>query len=102
VATVVPAAVEAPPVVEAAPLVIEATPVPKPQRLPFEYRRALAAAWADRLSRACLILAGVTLWLALALAAPGFLVLLVVALLGLWWRRDKLLATAETDGEDWL
>ena len=63
-------------------------------------RRALAAAWADRVSRACLLLAGVVLWLSLALAAPGFLVLW--SLFGLWWRRDKLLATTETDGEDWL
>lgn len=75
---------------------------PVPSRTRLEPRMVLAAAWADRVSRACLLLAGVALWFSLALADPSFLVLLLVALSGLWWRRDKLVGTAETDGDDWL
>ena len=68
----------------------------------IDARRALAAAWEDRVSRACLVLAALTLWLSLALTDAGLLVLLLVALSGLWWRRDKLTGAARTDVDDWV
>jgi hypothetical protein len=80
----------------------EDPPEPAPAPGHLDPRRALAAAWDDRVSRYCLCLAGVTLWLALALSSVTVLVLLFVALSGLWWRRDKVVGIAKADLEDWL
>jgi hypothetical protein len=65
-------------------------------------RRALAAAWQDTVARSFLLLAGISLWLAVAFSDAGILAFVLVAVSGLWWRRDKLIAATETDGEDWL
>ena len=65
-------------------------------------RRALAAAWDDPVARSFLVLAGVLLWLAIAFSAVSLLAFVLLALSGLWWRRDKLIGMAEPDGEDWL
>jgi hypothetical protein len=78
----------------------ERVPAPEPVRL--DPRKALAAAWDDRVARACLCLAAVSLWLALALSSATVLVLLFLALFGLWWRRAKLIGVAKADVEDWL
>ena len=73
-----------------------------PGRPHLRPRRALAAAWDDTVARSFLFLAAVSLWLAVAFADPGVLAFVVVALSGLWWRRDKLIGMAETDSEDWI
>ncbi len=76
---------------------------PSPPALPrLRPRRALAAVWNDPIARAFLFLAAVSLWLAIAFSDAGILAFVLVAVSGLWWRRDKLIAAAETDGEDWL
>ena len=75
-------------------------PEPPPTRL--RPRRALAAAWHDPVARSFLFLAGISLWLAVAFSDAGILAFVLVAVSGLWWRRDKLIAAASTDTEDWL
>jgi hypothetical protein len=80
----------------------EDRPEPTTEPRHLDPRRALAAAWDDRVARACLCLATVSLWLALALSSATVLVLFFVALSGLWWRRDKLVGDAKADLEDWL
>ncbi len=86
----------------APPAIVPATLEHPPEPVHLDPRRALAAAWDDRFSRSCLCLAAVSLWLALALSSASVLVLLFVALSGLWWRRDKLVGVAKADLEDWL
>ena len=74
----------------------------EPSHSPLRPRRALAAAWHDVVARSLLILAGISLWLAVAFSDAEILVFVLLALSGLWWRRDKLIAEAKTDVEDWL
>ncbi|HVN60610.1 MAG TPA: hypothetical protein VMT59_05070 [Gaiellaceae bacterium] len=75
---------------------------PQPDRPRLRPRRALAAAWADPVARSFLVAAGVALWLAVAFSSAAVLALVLLAVSGLWWRRDKLIATADPDSEDWL
>lgn len=61
------------------------------------------AVWDDPVSRCLLFLGIASLWLALGLADPAFLVLLLVSLPCLWWRqRRESAARAEDDADDWL
>jgi hypothetical protein len=96
------AALRPPPPRAAVAVTYEDRPEPAPVAAHLDPRRALAAAWDDRVARACLCLAAVSLWLALALSSATVLVLFLVALSGLWWRRDKLVGDAKADLEDWL
>jgi hypothetical protein len=57
-------------------------------------------AWDDRPSRCCLIAAAASLWLAVALADPIFLITLLTAISGLWVLRGR--RTPTTDPDDWL
>lgn len=99
-APVAPRALPSPP----QPIAVLAADETRPQtsHTRLEPRRALAAAWDDPVSRSFLFLAGVSLWLSLAFSDASALAFLLVALSGLWWRRGKLVGTAETDGEDWM
>jgi len=65
---------------------------------------AVRAMWDEPVSRGCLLLAVASLWLSLFLIDPSPLALLLLALPGLWWRRDKraAIATVEADSNDWL
>ena len=93
------------PVVAPPPAVVFATEHEKPAEhphSPLRPRRALAAAWHDPVARSFLFLAGISLWLAVAFSDAEILAFVLVAVSGLWWRRDKLIAEATTDGEDWL
>jgi hypothetical protein len=67
------------------------------------WQEQLRSAWEERVSRACLVLGVVSLWLALTLTDPRFLVLLVLALAGLWQRRAARAAAVARDAEidDW-
>ena len=60
-----------------------------------------ARAWDNRASRCCLIAAAASLWLALALADPIFLITLLASITGLWvlHRRND---TPTTDPDEWL
>jgi len=59
------------------------------------------SAWEyDQVSRACLIAAAVSLWLAVTLADPRFLVLLLLALGGLWLRRGRRAEAAAAAAND--
>jgi hypothetical protein len=60
----------------------------------------LIAAWADAVSRWCLIGGAVCLWVTVALTEPRFLVLVPVPAAGLWWRRTHLVT--DPVHEDWL
>jgi len=62
---------------------------------------ATRSAWGDLPSRCCLVIGGVTLWLALALAEPAFLVMLLAPASGLWLRRNHRTAPT-TDPDDWF
>ena len=86
------------------PLVVATAPEepPEPTHRHLRPRKALAAAWHDHVARAFLLLAAISLWLAVAFSDAGVLVFALAALSGLWWRRDKLGAAAKTDTEDWL
>ena len=59
-----------------------------------------ARAWDNRASRCCLIAAAASLWLALALAEPIFLITLLASITGLWvlHHRDH----TPTDSDEWL
>jgi len=59
------------------------------------------AAWDDPVSRCIAILGAVSLWLAVVLADPSFLLLVLAAVPGLWWRRSRCAAGAG-DLDDWL
>lgn len=65
---------------------------------------AVRAIWKEPVSRGWLLLAVASLWLSLFLIDPSPLALLLLALPGLWWRRDKraAIATVEADSDDWL
>src|SRR5207244_12425741 len=52
------------------------------------------AAWDDTVSRVCLIVAALSLWLAITLVDVRFLAFLVLATVGLWWRRGGRAAAA--------
>jgi hypothetical protein len=90
-------------VVEDQPPAVE--PVPEAARLRGRRRTVVPlvrSAWEDdSVSRASLIAAAVSLWLAVTLGDARFLVLLLLALGGLWWRRDRraAAATAANDTE---
>jgi hypothetical protein len=88
---------------EPAPVFVAPEPEePPPARPHVRPRRALSAAWADPVARSLLFLAGFTFWLAIAFGDSGGLLFVLVALSGLWWRRDKLVGLAETEADDWL
>ncbi len=95
---------------ETIPLEHEATAVRNSQRATARastYSRieaAVRAMWDEPVSRGCLLLAVASLWLSLFLLDPSPLALLLLALPGLCWRRDKraALATIEADSDDWL
>jgi hypothetical protein len=66
-------------------------------------RTRLRAAWNDRLSRCCLIASGASLWFAVGLADPHFLLPLLVFLPALWWReRNRDTSRPEAETEDWV
>jgi hypothetical protein len=85
------------------PTVPEPEPAPPPRHVAG--RAAIVAwwraAWDDKASRCCLIVAAVALWLTVGLADPVFLAALGVALAGLWMLRDRRRAPAP-DPDDWL
>jgi hypothetical protein len=74
-----------------APLLAE----PEPPSEPRASLRPLAqAAWDDSVSRVCLIVGAISLWLSLTLTDPRFLALLLLALTGLRWRQGERAASA--------
>jgi hypothetical protein len=83
-------------------------PQPEPQpalaRVPTRRREAvpfLHSLWTDPVSRACVIVCALALWLTVALVDATFLALLVPALTGLWWRRShRAEASAEAPTDD--
>ena len=102
-AVVAAAAVEPRPVPIAAPrFAAEHEEPAESSHAPLRPRRALAAAWHDPVARSFLFLAGISLWLAVAFSDAEILAFVLVAVSGLWWRRDKLIHEATTDGEDWI
>jgi hypothetical protein len=52
--------------------------------------------WVDRVSRCCLLLGLVSLWLTLTLLEPAFLVLFAASAASLWSRRGHCPAPANT------
>jgi len=105
---VAPLRIAAPPPAPAPPhAVSDAAAEPTAPRLPQGLAAwdalvtAAGSAWEDLPSRCCLVIAGATLWLALALAEPAFLVMLAAPLSGLWLRRDHR-AAPTTDPDDWF
>lgn len=99
-----PAARPRPETVSAAPAV-SAQPEDEPVLATARRRIEVAArgAWHDPVARSCLFLSAAALWLTLALADPRFLVLLLVSLPVLRWRRrSRAEAAASADAEDWL
>jgi hypothetical protein len=90
----------------------EEPPVEDPQLEEPQQHRESARKWAvgtarslwdDVVSRSLLILCAASIWLSLTLSDSSFLLLLLVGLPGLWWRRGKRAAsaTADTDYGDW-
>jgi hypothetical protein len=65
-------------------------------------RTTVRAAWDDRLSRCCLIACGISLWFAVGLADPQFLLPLLGFGPALWWRQRDRASAPEADAEDWL
>jgi hypothetical protein len=66
-------------------------------------RSLVRTAWNDRLSRACLIGSGASLWFSVGLADPHFLFPLLVFLPALWWRhRNREEPPAQVEPEDWV
>jgi hypothetical protein len=66
-------------------------------------REELGAAWGDRLSKWCLILGPVFLWLALTLSEPAYVVPFLAAAAALWSRRGRRAAAVAADGvDDWF
>jgi hypothetical protein len=63
-------------------------------------RQEVRTAWADRVSRSCLVLAAVSLWLTLTLLEPAFLVLFVAAAASVWSRRGRIPAPASPGLDD--
>jgi hypothetical protein len=64
-------------------------------------RRVAAAAWEDRISRWCVVLGGIGLWLAVSFVDVSFLVLVLCAAGALWYhRRQRRFEPAPDD--DWL
>jgi hypothetical protein len=95
-----PAPVAVPPPAFVAVETYEEPPLPARPRL--RPRRALSAAWADPVARSFLFLVAAALWLAVALSNAALLGFVVVAVSGLWLRRNKLIAAVDADSEDWL
>jgi hypothetical protein len=60
-----------------------------------------ARAWDNRASRCCLIAAAASLWLALALADPIFLITLLASVAGLWVLHHRN-HPPTTDPDEWL
>jgi hypothetical protein len=78
-------------------------PGPRAVRLPKRRHEAVPlvrSAWEDPVSRACLIVGAASLWLSLTLVEARFLALLLLALTGLWWRRDHRAAAAAEAAND--
>ena len=90
-----PAAATAP-VEHHRPAALAAEPAPR-----IQIRATAKAAWEDHVSRGFVILVALSFWLAVFLGNAGFLVLLLAAVPGLWWRRAKWAATV-ADLDDWL
>ncbi len=65
-------------------------------------REELGEVWDDRLSRCCLILGSVFLWLSVTLLEPAFLVSLLSAAAVLWARRGRRAAVAPDVVDDWF
>jgi hypothetical protein len=103
-----PAAATVPEPVPARPAPVQAPALPVEAPVPREahskWLRARArAAWNDRLSRACLIGSGASLWFTVGLADPHFLLPLVVFSPALWWReRNRDVSPPKAEPEDWL
>ena len=60
-----------------------------------------ARAWDNRASRCCLIAAAASLWLALALADPIFLITLLASITGLWVLLHRN-HTPTADPDEWF
>lgn len=65
-------------------------------------RDQLLAVWGDKLSRCCLILGVVCLWLTLTLLEPAFLAPLLAAAAALWSRRGHREPPAADGVDDWF
>ena len=67
-------------------------------------RDAIAAVFGDRLSRACAIVAAISLWLTVTLPEPAFLAPLLAAGFGVWYLRGHraLLREVDVDDDYWL
>jgi hypothetical protein len=76
----------------------------RPKRPAWPAARWIAATieltWDNRASRCCLIIAAASLWLAVALTEPIFLITLLASIAGLWTLRRH--QTPTTDPDDWL
>ena len=64
-------------------------------------RQSFLAVWTDKVSRWCLLLGVICLWLTVTLLEPMFLVPLLAAAAALWSRRDHHVAPA-SDADDWF
>jgi hypothetical protein len=73
---------------------------PGSRRLP-EFRDHFRMVWDDRLSRLCLVVAAISLWLTVTLVEPSFLAPLLAAAAGLWSRRSRR-APLTGEGVDWF
>jgi hypothetical protein len=64
--------------------------------------RTFQTFWADKVSRAWLILGAILLWLSVTLLAPEFLAPLIAVVLGLWVGRARRAPRATDTADDWF
>lgn len=91
-----------PPVALLEPEIDVTEPAPARETSHRSIRANARAAWDDRLSRCCLIAAGVSLWFSVGLADPQFLLPLLGFGPAVWWRQRGRASAPDTDADDWL